>query len=200
MKRIHEIIIIPGAGHFAPGVFDRGHVTERYCEYELVHKYAATLIDELDNSKIRHRVVNTKKAPGTSAENRFNLVTENSLAIELKIGWNEKKAKEVDNISRLFYGPTVPHKLAAGLADVMGHWGLLYVYGHKRGNPLATKHPGIVIEPFLLNGANADEYAKRIDKLGHDLASFLSEYLKSRSDNALQTGLHQAPTAKLRAI
>lgn len=176
MNRIHEIVIIPSAGHQGAG-YSRGHTADALAEVDIVDQYVRSLVDELENAAIRHRVVATRKAPGTSPENWFQNC-EHSLPVLCTVGWDKSVNKSsTQNVSAVRFGPEVSAILASGLVDTMAHWGSLYVHGHRRATPVQDeKARGIVVEPFRLNGPGAKEYAARLDKLGRDLGRFIADY------------------------
>lgn len=179
MNRIHEIVIIPSAGHLGPGVYTRGHTVDAMAEVDLVDQYVRSLIDELDQSLVRHRVVPTRKGPGILPDRRYEGTSEaNALPLLCSIGWDKSVNKSATtNASAVRFSPAVSSILASGLVDVMAHWGALYVHGHKRSTPVQDEGVrGIVIEPFRINGPNAVQYAARLDKLGRDLGRFIADY------------------------
>ncbi len=182
--RIHEIILIPGAGHSGHGLYERGHIVEAYAEVDLVDVYARTIREELDNSLIRYRVVNTRKAPGTPLGARHNDVFPHCLPLDLTVGWNEGKVKPLHNHSAISAHPNAPARLVAQLAETLRHWGGLYVHGHRCLEPTEKKTAGITLAPFVINGRHADGYAKHLDKLGRDLGRVIVDFLRSRSDDA----------------
>lgn len=183
--RIHEFILIPGAGHAGKGLYDRGHEVDAYAEVDLVDKYVRTMIEELDNSLIRYRVINTRHAPGTPYLDRFNDVFPNCLPLMFTVGWcANKKAIPIHNFSTLSAHADVPQKLVAEVADVLRHWGGLYVHGHRCSEPTEQEAPGITVAPFQINGRNANDYARHLDKLGRDLGRILVDFTRTRGDGA----------------
>ena len=178
MSRIHEILIIPAAGHGGPGVYSRGATIDTLAEVDIVDQYVRSLVDELDQSSIRHRVVPTRRAPGTPENSRFDLVQDHILPIVCSVGWDPSKNKlSSANISTVRFGLDMPHAFAAGLVDAMAHWGSLYVHGHRRSTPLGAEGVrGIVLEPFRINGPSALQYAAKLDKLGRDLGRYIADY------------------------
>lgn len=178
MSRIHEILIIPAAGHGGPGVYSRGHQIDALCEVDLVDQYVRSLIDELDQSSIRHRIISTRKPPGTPEALRYETAGVAVLPVVCSIGWDNSHNKlSAANGSVIKFGLDIPGALTAGLADVVAHWGSLYVHGHRRSTPVGSeKVQGIVIEPFRINGPGALQYAARLDKLGRDIGRYLADY------------------------
>lgn len=183
--RIHEIILIPGAGHAGTGVYDRGHVSDVYAEVDLVDNYARTMMEELDNSLIRYRVVNTRKAPGTPHSQRFDMAFPHCLPVSLNVGWiDSKKVRALHNVSTIAAHKDAPPRLVAELADALRHWGGLYVHGHRCAEPVAQEEPGISLAPFQINGPKASDYAQRLDKLGRDLGRVFVDFCRGRQDDA----------------
>ncbi len=183
--RIHEIILIPGAGHAGYGVYERGHQVDAYAEVDLVDAYARTIREELDNSLIRYRIINTRKAPGTPYADRHGQAFVHCLPLDLTVGWNAaKKATPLHNASTISAHPTAPPALVEQLADVLRHWGGLYVHGHRCAEPVEQQGVGITIAPFQINGRHAAEYAKHLDKLGRDIGRALVDFCRGRQDDA----------------
>ncbi len=179
MQRIHEIVLIPSAGHLGPGVYTRGHTVRAMAEVDLVDQYVRSLVDELDQSSIRYSIVPTRKAPGVEPGRRYDGTAEvNSLPILCTVGWDKSVHKSGGtNISAIRCSPKVGSSLASGLVETMAHWGALYVHGHRRSNPTVDDTvAGIVLEPFRINGPDAEQYAAKLDKLGRDLGRFIADY------------------------
>ncbi len=183
MNRIHEILIIPAAGHGGPGVYSRGATIDAMAEADLVDQYVRSLADELDQSSIRYRIANTRKAPGTPEGERCGVPGLNVLPVVCAIGWNQaKNATALFNSSLVKFAPDVSSVLASGLVQTMAHWGALYVHGHKCSAPVqADSLRGLVLEPFKLNGPNASLYAARLDALGRDIGRFLADYCVNKN-------------------
>lgn len=177
MSRIHEVVIVPNAGHHGPGVYTRGHTVDALAEVDLVDHYVRSLVDELDQSAIRHRVVPTRKAPGIAEERRYEATAE-SLVIVCSIGWDKSVNKSAQaNTSSVRFPSQLPMGLVAGLADTIAHWGGLYVHGHRRGTPVQVEGlKAVWLEPFRINGPDAYAYAAKLGKLGHDLGRFIADY------------------------
>ncbi len=182
--RIHEIILIPGAGHSGHGVYERGHQVAAYAEVDLVDVYARTIREELDNSLIRYRVVNTRKAPGTPLTERHAAALPHCLPLDLRIGWSDAKTPAVHNLSTISAHSTAPAALVEQLADALRHWGGLYVHGHRCAEPVEQQAAGITVAPFQVNGRNASAYAEHLDKLGRDLGRVIVDFCRGRADDA----------------
>ncbi len=192
--RIHSIVLIPGAGHSGPGVYDRGHVIGNMAEVDLVDIYVRTIVEEFENSLLRHRVVPTRKAPGTHIDDRYDEIFEYELPVLCKMGWNDiKKGRAMSNFSSVYAGEDVPLGLAREVADVMRHWGQLYVHGHRTSDVIQQKARGLTLVPFQINGHEADSYAKHLDKLGRDLGKTLVDLCRLRKDGAAIDFKAQAP-------
>ncbi len=175
--RIHEIIIVPAAGHAGQGTYSRGHTLKTLAEVDIVDGYLKRLLDELDISSVRHRVMPTRRAPGVPETERYTLKNDHALHLTCAVGWDTSKSQRCEtNISMVSFGPDVPQKLAAGLVEVLGQWGSLYVHGHRRANAYQTDVPGLRVEPFRLNGPHAMQYASKLDQLGRDIGRFIADW------------------------
>lgn len=180
---INEIILIPGAGHAGSGIYERGHQVDAFAEVDLVDVYARTMIEELDNSLIRYRVINTRKAPGTPHDQRYSQVFPNCFPIMLKMGWCGFK-KALHNASFISAHKDVPKALVEELAEALRHWGGLYVHGHRCLEPTEQKEPGITMAPFQINGHRAADYSRHLDKLGRDIGVILVDFCRARGEGA----------------
>lgn len=166
-------------------------------EVDLIDKYVSCLTDELADGGIRHRVVNTRKAPGTHLDDRFHNIFDYSLPIVCAIGFNDaKKIKQHYNTSFVIGNKEMPRRFMDELSDVVGHWGSLYVHGHKTASPQVHDAPGIRIEPFLINGPGAHDYAQKLSLLGRDIGRYVTDFLRSRDHAAVFSINRQAPIAK----
>ncbi len=174
---LHEFRLIPSAGHYGPGVFDRGGEHKNLAEVDLVDRYVLPLKDELEQEGIRFSISPTRKAPGISLEDRTNLL-EHIMPITCAMGFSRAtKIKPSYNISTIYYGEDAPKRLYTLLSEVVGHWGALYVHGHKTAGAQPGGR-GIRIEPFMINGPNVQEYARRLDRLGRDIGRAISDYCR----------------------
>ncbi len=191
--RVHEILIYPGLGHYGCGVYNRGNAVGSLVEVDLIDTYVQAMADELDNSAIRHRIATTRRAPGIPTAERAEGIFPHTLVVHCRMGWNEaKKVKAAHNISQVYYGPeSAP--LARQIAEVVGHWGGLYVFGHKTAQAISDDEDellavpntwGIRLEPFQLNAPKAEEYAMRLGQLGRDVGRFLADWSREKDHNA----------------
>lgn len=197
MTNITEIVIIPSAGNEGGGAFNMGHSSGNMAEVSLVDRYVASIVDELADGGLRHRVVNTRRAPGTALDRRFDSIFDYSLPIVCAVGWNKAtKIKQHYNATTIYGHESLPKKLMVELAEVIGHWGSLYVHGHKTATPIVHEAKGIRIEPFCINGPNAIEYAAKMDKLGRDIGRFLVDFCRARRDAAVFSINNQAPSPR----
>ncbi len=181
--RIHELLIIPSAGHAGPGVYSRGRTVDAMAEVDLVDQYVRSMVDELETAGIRYRLVATRRAPGTPEKDRFREALEHVLPIVCSIGWDKSVHQTAaSNTSTARFGMNIPTGLASDIVEAMAHWGSLYVHGHKRATPVqGADVRGLVLEPFKINGPNAVQYAARMDALGRDLGRFFADYCTGRN-------------------
>lgn len=190
--RVQEIILVPGAGNLGNGTYSRGHAVGVYAEVDLVDKYVRGLADELDNARVRHRIFDTRKAPGLTPSQHMANVYPGNLVIHCGCGWNDaKKVKALHNISAVTHTPAAA-VIARDMASVMGHWGSLYVFGHRTAQAVVDDHEffpkdglGIHLEPIKINGPKMEEYGKWLDNLGRDLGRYLADFLMGRGDGAV---------------
>jgi hypothetical protein len=186
---VHSVLVVPGLGHLGDGLRDRGRSIGRYAELDVVEGYATTLVEELEESGVRVETLATHTKPGWPYAKRATLVEANRLVLHLCAGFDDAPP-ESRNISRTFFGSPQAKDAAEEISESIAEWGQCFVYGHKTANPSdKTEDPvvkvpgtlGIRIEPFVLNGPNADEYMRRLPQLGVCIARAVSGYLFSRS-------------------
>ncbi len=195
---LHQFHIVPSAGHFGPGQYDRGHEHRNLAEIDLVDRYVLPMKDELDQERIRFSIAPTRSPPGVSAEERLNTL-EHIMPIVCAIGVSRAtKIKPAYNLSTVYYGSDVPKRLYNLLAEVVGHWGALYVHGHKTAGAVPGDR-GIRIEPFMINGPAALEYAARLDRLGRDIGRAISDYCRQSGAGAV-FAINKAPPQKVRSV
>jgi hypothetical protein len=192
--RIHEVLIVPGAGHGGAGFYDRGHVMGNMAETDVVDSYIRGIVDELDDCAVRHRIMPTRSAPGVPLDQRHQNIMPHSLILSCHVGWFKASPSKMptNNLSRVFYGARELFGLAKQVSEAVGHWGQLYGGFSHRGaaacadqeNPLlnAAGTWGLRLEPFALNGPNALDYCKRLEQLGRDIGRVLTNYLINRDE------------------
>ncbi len=58
------------------------------------------------------------------------------------------------------------------------------MWGHKVSRPVAVQGERnfIRVKPFALNGPHADEYLRRLDKLGEDVGRAIGGYLTDKGE------------------
>lgn len=196
---LHEFRIVPSAGHFGPGDYRRGHEHKNLAEIDLVDRYVLPLKDELEQEGIRYTLAPTRSAPGVSAEARTGTL-EHILPFTCAMGVSRAtKIKPAYNISVVYYSADVPKRLYLLMTEVVGHWGSLYVHGHKTAAPALREERGIMIEPFMINGPAATEYAARLDRLGRDIGRALSDYCRQTNAGAV-FAVNLAPPQKTRVL
>ncbi len=161
------------------GGADRGQTTGMFNQADMVDVYGARLCDELDFENVRAEIVNTRKARAKNEAQRFSEVTAGYIPVFLSCDWH-KHDRKVNSSTVEFSGERL-YKLADALCFSLSEWGNCTVWGHRVLRPIAVDHDRefIRIKPFALNGPNADEYMKRLDKLGQDLGRTIGEYLLS---------------------
>lgn len=188
---MHQVLVVPGRGHSDDeGLFDLGRCIGRYSELDVIDGYVSSLVDELENDGIRYQVLPTRQRPGIRAGERFLHVEQFTLVLHLCAGWAEGDAP-AKNASSVFFGGGTggARDLAEALSDAMGDWGQCYVFGHRTTKPGRLKTDTLLgvpdtiaarVEPFALNGADVEEYMRRLPALGEALGRAVSGFLMSR--------------------
>lgn len=187
---IHQVLIVPGFGHTNDaGEYDRGRASGRVSETDIIDGYLPSLMDELDVEDIRWALLDTRSRPGVKASDRPARVEPGSLVLHCLAGWADKQPRIHKNFSQVLYSQDTSYQLADEIGESIGQWGQCWAYGHKTANPRKTSDPllevaqtrAIAIEPFLLNGPDAENYWGRLDQLGVVIARALSDHLRARS-------------------
>lgn len=188
--RVHSVLIVPGYGHSDSfGGYDRGQVVGRYCELDVVDGYLEPLCDELDSDGVRFEVMDTRSRPGVPAGKRAAKIEGHRLVLHLCAGF-DKDPPQAKNLSRVFYRNTGSKDIAEEIAESVSEWGQCFVFGHRTANPSQQSEDPLLdvpntlavrIEPFILNGPDADEYMRRLPQLGICLARAVAGYLMTRN-------------------
>jgi hypothetical protein len=189
--RIHSVLIVPDLGHCGAGRYDRGRSIGRFAELDAIDGYVEAFAEELDNDGVRVATLPTRSNPGVPLEHRAGRVEANQLVIHCCAGWGDfgDKTHTVKNITRVHYGSGGARELAEEISEAASEWGQCYVFGHRTANPdnrkadplLSVKGAlGIRIEPFLLDGPDADTYLAHLHRLGVALGRAVSSYLRIR--------------------
>lgn len=184
--RIHEVLIVPSAGYSAAdGTYTRGLAFKNLSELDIVDNYVRSILDELDEASIRHRVLNVRMPPGVPEGLRHSGVQPNTLVLHCRVHWTTGKV--ISNKSRTFYGHGGISELAHVVSQSMSHWGHTYAsFGHQAANPVqdledpllcVTGASGIRVEPFAINGPNSQEYAAWLPQLGRDIGRAVADYV-----------------------
>ena len=195
---LHQFHIVPAGGHFGPGQFERGHEHRNLVEIDIIDRYVLSLRDELEMERIRHSLAPTRKPPGVSAKERLNTLP-HIMPVVCAIGLSKAvKIKPAHNFSTIYFGPDVPKRLYTLLSESVGHWGSLYVHGHKTAAPMACER-GLRIEPFMINGPSAIEYAARLDRLGRDIGRAIADFCR-QSESGAVFAMNKAPPQKGRVL
>lgn len=190
--RINEIVIIPSAGWLGPGTYTRGHAQGLYAEIDLVDKYVHGLADELDNARVRYRIFETRKAPGLTVAQHKAEIYAGTLVLVCACGWNQaKKVKAAHNLSTVTHTPAAA-AIARDISTVMGHWGGLYVFGHRTAHAVPDTDQffvkdgwGVRLEPVQINGPRMEDYGRWMPTLGRDLGRHLADWMHGLESPAI---------------
>lgn len=187
--RIHEIVLVPGAGHANGVSYCRGHALPHVAEIDVIEPYMKAIADELDEFGVRYRIHGVR---GLSEADRGRAIFPHSLVVHCRVGWLAPSKEPETNISRVFYGPSALN-LGREMSDVIGEWGSLYNFGHRQARHVTDPKDslinipetlGIRIEPFALNGPGLDNYLVQHKSLGRDIGRSLIDFLKTGGDHA----------------
>ena len=186
---INQIILEPAHGHMGEGkTYERGHTAAMYAETDLVPRYLHPLVEELELSRVRHKVLAIATQPGLSTIERVEAIEPHSVVICCHVGAGVKK---LVNGSGACYGTPHSKELAVKLCQVMHAWGKGVNWVHanfgvkKASSPLLDlSHSQVVeIEPFYLDLPGADAYASALEALGRMLGEELAAYGRASNPN-----------------
>ncbi len=163
------------------GMMNRGLSSGSYTQADIVDGYGQKLNEELDFEDVRTHYIDTRKPPARSEADRLAETPTNFLPLFLSCDWHTRK-RDVNSSAVEFCGDY--YKIADALCFALAEWGRAYVFGHRVLRPVAVEgERGFIrVKPFALNGPHADEYVKRLDKLGEDLGRAIGGYLRERKE------------------
>jgi hypothetical protein len=164
------------------GLQDRGQSAGQFSQADAVDGYGYRLSEELEYENVRLHPVDTRRAPFRTEAQRLEEVPANFIPVFLSTDWHARE-RQVNSSSVEFCGHDL-YKLADALCFAMAEWGRAYVFGHRVLRPVAVEgaRPFIRVKPFAINGPHAQEYMKRLDKLGEDLGRAIGGYLSERGE------------------
>lgn len=188
---IHTIHLVPALGHGSDaGTYERGNASGCMSELDVIDGYTSSVAEELDASRVRYELMDTRRPPGVRASERAKRISPGQCVVELRCGWFGDAARPSGgNRSRILYGRQTPFALAESLQDAVAEWGRCYVFGHRGTAPIQVDDPllcvpgsiGFAVEPFALDGADAALYSARLATLGRTVARILASFAHERS-------------------
>lgn len=158
----------------------RGHSVGLHSQGDVVDLYGYRAHEELEESDVRTYFVDRRRV--TIAEG-FRDMPAGFVPLFLSCDWITGKMRQ-NNASIVEFSHPDLYRMAERLCESLGEWGRAYVYGHRVMKPLVVngERPFVRIKPFSLNGPHADEYLKRLDKLGEEIGRAIGGYLKDRGE------------------
>lgn len=174
---LHPKLISGVSVIFDWGASDRGNSWGTFNQADIVDGYGQRLNDELEYESVRTHYIDTRKPPLRTEEERLSEVPANFVPIFLSCGWHPRE-RETNSSSVEFCGPEL-YKLADALCFAMSEWGRAYVFEHRVSRPVIVEgeRSFIRVKPFAVNGPHAEEYVRRLEKLGEDLGRAIGGYL-----------------------
>lgn len=152
----------------------RGDSSGMFSLADVVDAYGARMSEELEYENVR-----------TQPVKRVEDMPAGFVPIYLSCDWHERP--RTLNSSVVEFSGQHLYKLADALCFALSEWGKCYVWGHRVSRPVAVPRETanvdfIRVKPFALNGPHAEEYLRRLDKLGEDLGRAIGEYLANRGE------------------
>lgn len=202
---VHTVHLIPALGHSSDaGTYMRGNSHGRLCELDIIDGYYPTVMEELDDWRVRAELMETRRHPGVRLSERPRQISPNTCVLELRCGWFGRPTKG-SNVSRVLYGKGTPFALAEMLQDAVVEWGRCYVGEHRGVTPIEVDEPlltvpgtlGFAIEPFALDGPAVAGYTARLAVLGRAIARVIASFALERRW-ATTTGTVRSVTALAR--
>lgn len=186
MKPNH-LYINPSHG-WADGVFSFGACAGTILETDIIDAYCASLAEELYTDGIFHTVLNTRDNPGLSTEQRIELTNDHCALITLCAPKNTKRNQSWKNEGKIYIGTPASKDLAELIAFAITKWGKattnlfggVKIMDSSAFPILSGPAPiNIIIQPFMLDCADAVKLAARSEALGKAIACAIIPYLRS---------------------
>ncbi len=164
------------------GLQDRGESVGLYSQADVVDGYGQSMQEELDYENVRTQHVDTRRAPVRDEAKRLEEVPPGFVPVFLSCDWNQRP--RTWNASVVEFSGDSLYKMADRICFALSEWGRCYVWGHKVSRPVAVQGERnfIRVKPFALNGPHADEYLRRLDKLGEDVGRAIGGYLTDKGE------------------
>jgi len=190
LAQIGQVILVPTGGHSDDaGNYIRGRSVGPFSEVDIVHGYLRGIIDELDAEGILFNIMPTLHRPGIAVSKRPDYVGSNCLVLHLKAGWFKSNKCRIKNTTYVKYGDKQSKEIAEHLTESIGEWGKCIVYGHGTSAPAPDPSDSLLgikdtwslsIEPFAINGPEAEEYCRHLESLGKAIGFGIAQYLKRK--------------------
>jgi hypothetical protein len=181
-----SILLEPGHGYFEAKKYGQGHTSGHLVETEVVDNYIAGICEELDLEGIRWHILETRKSPGLTDQQRAERCQPGMLILSCHAGWNDADAKI--GTSTAYFGNQESEELAQRLAKTMTEWGRGVTWLHAQGvaekkeTPILTvANVSVELEPFAVNDQSSMQYAAAAEKLGRAVGKTVAQYAKSVS-------------------
>lgn len=189
--QLAKIVLVPYGGHSnSVGGFERGRVSGSLVEADLIDKFVPAICEELETEGIIHQVIPTRDKPGVPMDKRFTWIDPRSLVVHLRLGEVPEGDPTVTaNRSLVYYNTRRSKEIATHLIEAMGEWGRCFVPGHQACRPRdkdddvllrIQETQGVRIEPFAVNGPEAETYACYLEQLGRAVGASLAFFMKFR--------------------
>ncbi len=162
------------------GAHERGKSCGQFSQADVVDGYGYRLSEELEYENVRLHPIDTRRAPFRTETERFAEVPTGFVPLFLSCDWHKtERTDRVGNFSSVEFSGDY-YKIADALCFAMSEWGHAYVFGHRVLRPVVvdSDRSFVRVKPFALNGPHADEYMRRLDKLGEDLGRAVGECLR----------------------
>jgi hypothetical protein len=146
---------------------------------DVVDLYGLRLNEELEYENIRTHYIDTRRG---KPRDYIQEVPDGFVPILLSCDWHNTDRKCNASVVEYCGEPySTIYKLADALCFTLGEWGRAHVFEHRVMRPRNVSGQGkkefIRVKPFALNGPHADEYMRRLDKLGEDLGRAIGGFL-----------------------
>jgi hypothetical protein len=183
------ILLEPGHGRIGVGQWDGGQSCEHLIEADLAWDLAGHAADELRRAAVRHFVLSdVRQGDGVLLAHRADACPDNGTLVSLHF---ESLTKSGINGGRVYAGAGEQSMaLAERLAAVVGSWGQTtcnryrgcdasadHAYPHLRKSTITS----VLVSPFSVTAPDAILYARRLQTLGHLIASTLAMWALGRN-------------------
>lgn len=191
-----QIVIEPGHGAYV-GMYDNGNQTGPFIEAELAKILGFHIKEELERSRIRHKLLNYSLGTAPTMVQRLRDVDPTSILISLHF----EKYKGLKNKSVLYFNKNMfSLDLAKWLVDPLNKWGNQCCeryngcHIHQGKYPILERDaPSLVVSPCSLFAEDTQLYIQRLIPLAKILATSIRSWGVSKNPGLKWSDPYRGP-------